>query len=389
MAVLLEHWKQKKSIADCVQLLMFFIHAYAINHCTVPLRASDINFTTSFQAQSALQLRSELANIHNSNLHPVLAIGRRQLTTSHNKQLLLILQHAQVPGVSRLLRRRNRNPVASTQTLVNENISAAGGRNDNSTVLAANRAPLDVRRAKRNNTIGSDDGKTDSGAELLGRRRDLVVYGELVRGVAAVGSAAVLVRHDVLSVRQQGDGRHARAVSVGRVLDVVDNRAPFLEVGGGLVHHLLAVLGVALVGVVADQLVLVEHKERLPDGGQAVVGAGLAAGGDVRDELPGLAAVGAGVELDLRHGEVGGDGAAGEEDGAGFVACEVLGQDVEEGLVAETPSIDGVLDSRALFPGVAAIFGVVDGEVDLGWLRSVVLPCCDEGAVFQLCGASV
>jgi len=88
----------------------------------------------------------------------------------------------------------------------------------------------------------------------------------------------------------------------------------------------------------------------------------------------------------LRHAEVAGDRAAREEDGAGLVACEGLGEDVEEGLVAETPAVDLVLDARALFPGVAAVFGVVDGEVDLGRLRGVVLPCCDEGAVLKRSG---
>lgn len=43
----------------------------------------------------------------------------------------------------------------------------------------------------------------------------------------------------------------------------------------------LTVFGVALVGVVDDELVVVEHEERFPDGGFAVVGDGAAAAGDV------------------------------------------------------------------------------------------------------------
>jgi hypothetical protein len=60
--------------------------------------------------------------------------------------------------------------------------------------------------------------------------------------------------------------------------------------------QLLAVGGVlALVRVVADELVLVEHQEGFPHGGEAVVGDGLAASSNVRDKCPGVAFVGADV----------------------------------------------------------------------------------------------
>jgi hypothetical protein len=55
---------------------------------------------------------------------------------------------------------------------------------------------------------------------------------------------------------------HAGAGDVLLVGDVVDDGAPGFQVSGGLVGELLAVLGVALVGVVGDELALV-----LPGGG--------------------------------------------------------------------------------------------------------------------------
>jgi len=66
-----------------------------------------------------------------------------------------------------------------------------------------------------------------------------------------------------------------------------------------------------------------------------VVGEGLAAGRDVGDKLPRLAFVGGGVEVDVRAGEVGGDGAAREQDRVGGETAEGPVEDVEERLVAE------------------------------------------------------
>jgi hypothetical protein len=102
------------------------------------------------------------------------------------------------------------------------------------------------------------------------------------------------------------------------------------------VHHLLAVRLVhALVGVVADELVVVAHEEGLPHGRLVVVGDGLAAGCDVRDEFPRLALVGRGIEVDLGARQVRGDGAAGNQNRLLGEAGERLVEDVEEWLVAE------------------------------------------------------
>lgn len=214
-------------------------------------------------------------------------------------------------------------------------------RRDDSPVLAPNRAPDHIRRARRLRPVARLERHTRGGAELLGVGHNLVVDGELV--VGETGTTAVLVGHDEPPIGQPRDGRHTGTIRVSRVHDVIYDRAPRFQICSSLVHHLLALSRVgALVGVVADEGVLVLHEEGLPDGGFAVVGKRNAAGCDVGDEFPRLAAVGGGVEFDLGLGEVGGDGGAGEEDGAGGVAAEGFGEDVEEGLVAEAPAWRGV-----------------------------------------------
>ena len=107
------------------------------------------------------------------------------------------------------------------------------------------------------------------------------------------------------------------------------------------------------------------------------------------DELPGLAGIRRSVEVDLSDREVGRDRASSQENRAALVACEGFLKHIQEGLVPQPPAVDSILHPRAFRPSVAAVCGVEDGEVDLGRLGGVVLPCCDQGAVFQLGGAGV
>jgi hypothetical protein len=80
---------------------------------------------------------------------------------------------------------------------------------------------------------------------------------------AAVG-AADFVNVDVLAVGQESELGHSRA---GRIVIVVDNivnkRGPREEVLSGLVDKLLAILGVSLVRVIADELILVHPGKEL------------------------------------------------------------------------------------------------------------------------------
>lgn len=72
--------------------------------------------------------------------------------------------------------------------------------------------------------------------------------------------------------------------------------------------------------------------------------------------------------------EVGGEGVAGAEDGALFEFADGAGEDVEEGLVAQTPPVYGVVDFGEGEPGLALVYALEDGVVDDGWLGGVVFP---------------
>ena len=146
------------------------------------------------------------------------------------------------------------------------------------------------------------------------------------------------------------------------------------EVRCDLVRQLLAVERVPLVGVVGDELILVDEEEGFPDGGLAVVGDAAAAGGDAGDEGPGLAGVAGGVDVDLGFAEVGGEGVAGAEDGAFFEGADGAGEDVEEWLVAQTPAVYDVFDGGKWGPGLAFVGALVDGVMDNRWLGRVVFP---------------
>ena len=154
-------------------------------------------------------------------------------------------------------------------------------------------------------------------------------------------------------------------------------------------HEFLPVRRIPLVRVVHHQLPLVREYERLPDGRQAVVRQRFAAGCDVRHEFPAYAGIGARVQVDLGVAEVCWDGVSCGEDGAGRVPCEGFVEEVEEGLVAEAPVVDLVLDLGDLGPRDAAVAGAVDREVDEGWFGGVVLPGGEEVVVWELDGAGV
>ena len=155
-------------------------------------------------------------------------------------------------------------------------------------------------------------------------------------------------------------------------------------------HHLLAVSGIfALVRVVADQSLLVHHQEGLPDRCQAVVGASFTTGGNVRDKLPRHAGVARGIEFNVRGGEIGRDGRAGDEDRSSRVTTNASRQDVEKRLVAQAVPVLGILDTRDFLPCLTTVDRLVNGKVDFGRFRRVVLPCCKERAVAELGTAGI
>ena len=127
-------------------------------------------------------------------------------------------------------------------------------------------------------------------------------------------------------------------------------------------------------GVVDDKLVLVYHEEGLPDWCFAVVGIGAAAGYDGREEGPGQAAVVGGVDVDFGLAKIGRDRDAGGEERSRREGSDCSWEDVEEGLVAETPVVYCVGYVGEGVPGNAGVEAAVDREVDEGWFGGVVLP---------------
>ncbi len=132
------------------------------------------------------------------------------------------------------------------------------------------------------------------GSEVFRILRELDVGGEV-----GLGGAAVFVGHRPLTVPQVCNRRHPgpriRIVNG----DVIDRLRPVDAVGAGLVVEFLAVLWVALVGIVDDQLAVCLDQDRLPDRRLAVVGDRPAAGSNVADERPGLALIAARVKVEL------------------------------------------------------------------------------------------
>jgi len=141
--------------------------------------------------------------------------------------------------------------------LVRKDLRAVRVRNEDRAVLASERAPSNIRGSVRGGLIVDDErdirvvaeGERGVGQDVV----DGVV--DAVRGGVADGGFVdedpLVDWGDVLDVG------HSWAGFVEGQGDVVDDWAPVVEVGGDLVGELLAVGGVALVGVVGDYLAVV------------------------------------------------------------------------------------------------------------------------------------
>ena len=66
-----------------------------------------------------------------------------------------------------------------------------------------------------------------------------------------------------------------------------------------------------------------------------------------------------------------------------------MGEEEEEGLVAEADVVGCVGDVGDVGPCAAGVAGAVDGEVDEGWLGRVVFPGGEEVVVWELDCAGV
>jgi hypothetical protein len=131
-------------------------------------------------------------------------------------------------------------------------LRAIGVGYDDCAVGPAERTPHDVRTGVGCGRVVDDNGTADRVAEFEGRVGHYVVDGVVDAVRRRVADGELVHENPFLEGRDEGDDSHAWARNVLVVGDVVDDGAPGLEVGGCLVSELLAVLGVALVGVVRD-----------------------------------------------------------------------------------------------------------------------------------------
>jgi len=147
--------------------------------------------------------------------------------------------------------------VNSTTVLVREHLLVIGIRHNDRTKRTTDRAPDDIGRGVASGAVVDDDLRVLAEAHFERAVGDLVED----RVVLAVGGGVAdraLVHEDPLLDRLDvGQDGHARAGFVEVVGDVFDDGTPVAEVVGDLVGKLLAVLWVALIRVVCNELVLV------------------------------------------------------------------------------------------------------------------------------------
>lgn len=214
------------------------------------------------------------------------------MTSGDDGDILGVESDVQVSRVSGGRVGLEHGPRSFSVLAVDVQLGIASGADDDRTIGTSHRGPDVARRSLGYVPVGRLDRSPLHAVERQRVLGDLVVHGELV--IAVIGTTTVFVGHHVRTGREFVDDGHSRSGSVGRVSDVVDHCAPVLPVGSNLVDHLLAIGRISLqagkrrqlfvlgreitsrlaylVAVVAYELSVVHHKERLPDGGLAVVG---------------------------------------------------------------------------------------------------------------------
>jgi hypothetical protein len=146
---------------------------------------------------------------------------------------------------------------------------------DDSAVDTTSGGPLHKGRGGRDisrvGSLNQDVGLAS--LEVVGGVSDRVVHAILVgcterRG----GEVADFVRRDPFAITHLCHRDHARTKGVVLERDIIDVVAPINEVLGVLVRELLAVVWVALVGVVDEDFAIKGVDEGFPDAGGAVCG---------------------------------------------------------------------------------------------------------------------
>jgi len=179
--------------------------------------------------------------------------ARRQPPTSNDSQeVIVLLEHHKSTSIRIRLRSSKFDPrVRGTKVLVDKDLGLASSTNDNTSVGSSDRTPDNGRRADGAGALITNQ------SILFGSEDVKRVGGETVEDSAALGTAR-LVDKDVLAVGKESDSWHTRTGVVVALSNIVDERRPADEISGGLVRELLAMLGITLVSVVANELVLID-----------------------------------------------------------------------------------------------------------------------------------
>ena len=139
----------------------------------------------------------------------------------------------------------------------------------------------------------------NGGVESEGVGVDAVVDGEFVCGAGNSRTAATFVCHHVFPIREVCDGRHTGAICVRRIRNIINRRLPRQQIRRHLMDELLSVQRIPLVGVVANDFAFVIHQEWFPDSWDSIVWYSGPARCNAADEVPGVAFIFAGVDVDL------------------------------------------------------------------------------------------
>lgn len=172
--------------------------------------------------------------------------------SNDSQEVIVLLEYHKSASIGIRLRSSKFDPrVLSTEVLVDKDLRLASSTDDDTSVGSSNRTPDNGRRADGAGALVANQ------SILLGREDVERVGGETVENSAALRTAG-LVNKDVLAVGKESDSWHTGTGVVVAISDVVDEGRPADEISGGLVRELLAVLGITLVSVVANELVLID-----------------------------------------------------------------------------------------------------------------------------------
>jgi hypothetical protein len=158
---------------------------------------------------------------------------------------------------------------------------------------------------------------------------------------------------------------------------------------------------ITLIGIIGDQLVLEDHKERFPDRRYAVIRDRWSTNSNVAlkkkmmslilpsltlkrnvsntyDKLPGKSMIGARIEVYLGMIPVCRDGVTRTQHCSCFERADIPGQFVQEGLATQTPAIYLIGTVGDMRPGMTQVSAAEDWKIGRRRFGRVVFPGCED-----------